>query len=125
MNRRELLATATATATAAAVLLCGSPGPARAAALPEARRLLALLRSPAAARRIGRAYLETAADEADPAKLVTLIVGDGADGGTADGDLLRHVAERQRADFAAGRTVKLDGWVLSRTEARLYALAAV
>ncbi|WP_158044312.1 hypothetical protein [Skermanella pratensis] len=121
MNRREILATA-----AAAGLLCASPGSARAvAAPPEARRLLALLRSPAAARRIGLAYLETSVDEADPAKLVALIVGDGVDRGTADGDLLRHVAERQRADFAAGRTVKLDGWVLSRTEARLYALAAV
>ncbi|QQP88281.1 hypothetical protein IGS68_19830 [Skermanella sp. TT6] len=119
MNRRELLATA-----AAAGLLYGSPGPAQAAAAapPEAQRLLALLRSPAAARRIGRAYLETARDEADPAKLAALIVGGG---GMSDGDLLRHVAERQRADFAAGRTVKLDGWVLSRTEARLYALASV
>lgn len=99
-------------------------GPARAATavLPEARRLLTLLRSPAAARRIGRAYLEKAGDEADPAKLVALIMGEG---GTVEGDLLRHVAERQRADFAAGRTIKLDGWVLSRTEARLYALAAV
>ena len=120
MNRRELLATA-----AAAGLMCGSPGSARAAAPPEARCLLALLRSPAAARRIGRAYLETAGDEAEQAKLAALIVGDGVDGGTVDGDLLRHVAERQRADFAAGRTVKVGGWVLSRTEARLYALAAV
>lgn len=28
-------------------------------------------------------------------------------------------------DFAAGRTVVVDGWMLSRTEARLYALATV
>jgi hypothetical protein len=31
---------------------------------------------------------------------------------------------RIRADFSAGRTVTVDGWVLADTEARLYALAA-
>lgn len=32
---------------------------------------------------------------------------------------LGDVGARIRADFAAGRTVVLDGWVLSRTEAEL------
>jgi hypothetical protein len=36
--------------------------------------------------------------------------------------LRRRVDRRIRADFAAGRVVSVDGWVLSRTEARLYAL---
>lgn len=32
---------------------------------------------------------------------------------------------RIRADFAAGRVLRLDGWVLSRTEAELCARAAL
>ena len=55
-----------------------------------------------------------------------------ADLGTAVGDLAtldpavlrRRVDHRVRADFGAGRTVSVDGWVLSRTETRLYALIA-
>lgn len=36
----------------------------------------------------------------------------------------RHRLEaRVRAEFASGTTVQLDGWVLSRTEARLCALS--
>jgi hypothetical protein len=34
-----------------------------------------------------------------------------------------HIAARVREDFAAGRVVLLDGWMLSVTEARLCALA--
>ena len=40
----------------------------------------------------------------------------------------RSIAKRRadaiRADFDQGRTVRIDGWVLSRTEVRLAALAA-
>lgn len=35
------------------------------------------------------------------------------------------VAERLRRDFAEGDTVRLRGWVLARTEARLCAMAAL
>jgi hypothetical protein len=35
------------------------------------------------------------------------------------------VADRIRGDFAAGNTVVVEGWVLSRTEARLYALVVL
>lgn len=38
---------------------------------------------------------------------------------------LGDVGEAIRADFAAGRTVPLDGWVLSRTEAELCARVAL
>jgi hypothetical protein len=31
---------------------------------------------------------------------------------------------RIRRDFSAGETIKVEGWILSRTEARLYALAS-
>jgi hypothetical protein len=34
------------------------------------------------------------------------------------------IGERIRADYAHGRTHRIDGWVLSRTEARIFAILA-
>ena len=42
-----------------------------------------------------------------------------AAGGSAD------LSSRVRDDFGAGRVLLVDGWVLSETEARIYALAAL
>jgi hypothetical protein len=39
--------------------------------------------------------------------------------------LHRALRARNSEDFAAGRVVRLDGWVLAATEARLCALAAL
>jgi hypothetical protein len=49
-------------------------------------------------------------------------------GGAAARDplrLRRALALRTRRDFAEGRTVRVEGWILSRTEARLYAIASL
>jgi hypothetical protein len=40
-------------------------------------------------------------------------------------ELRRSIRQRVRRDFAADETVQVDGWVLSITELRLYALAAL
>ena len=40
------------------------------------------------------------------------------------GELARRLSQRIQMDFSAGRTVNLDGWVLSLAEVRFYALAA-
>jgi hypothetical protein len=40
-------------------------------------------------------------------------------------DARRALAEAVSEDFRAGRTLELDGWLVSETEARLYALAAL
>jgi hypothetical protein len=40
-------------------------------------------------------------------------------------ELRRSIKERVRRDFDVGDTVQVDGWVLSITESRLYALAAL
>jgi hypothetical protein len=40
------------------------------------------------------------------------------------GTLGRRLARAIRRDFADGRVVTVDGWVLAETEARLYAIAA-
>ncbi|HEX2106088.1 MAG TPA: hypothetical protein VHF51_20740, partial [Solirubrobacteraceae bacterium] len=42
-----------------------------------------------------------------------------------DDEMRRLVADRVRADFEEEETVNVCGWVLSRTEARLCALAAL
>jgi hypothetical protein len=63
---------------------------------------------------LGRAYLRRYPDEASQGRLAGLVPSD---------PVLR--ARRVRADFAAGRVVSLDGWVLSRTECRYCALHAL
>jgi hypothetical protein len=95
---------------------------------PLAARLAALFSAPESAAILGRAYLAEAPAEADPDGLVARILPESSARELAalDGERLRAlVAERQRGDFAAGRTFVLDGWVLSRTELRLCALAAL
>ena len=40
-------------------------------------------------------------------------------------EIAGRLSQRIRDDFAAGRTIMLDGWLLSLAETRLYALAAL
>jgi hypothetical protein len=83
----------------------------------------------AAAAVVGRAYLERAPEEAEVQVLVDRIANDAraalrARASDRDG-LLRALAERHAADFDAGRLVTVRGWLVSLTEARLCALAAL
>ena len=83
----------------------------------------------AAARIVGQIYLNLAADENDPERLVALIAGEQlAEWQSLAGDrdaLYRAVRARHRSDFENGNTASIDGWLLSRTEARLCALVAL
>jgi hypothetical protein len=104
----------------------GSGGNTRGAA----KRLAGVLRHPDSAARLGRLYLESTPGEADAARLVMLI-------GTARGPALPAITdatdeslrsgleERIRNDFINGKTVVVDGWLLSPTEARLCALVSL
>jgi hypothetical protein len=76
---------------------------------------------------LGRRYLQDCPDEAHPDVLARLVTGKAwADGlPLAPAVWKRAIAEGQAADFAAGRVVALEGWILSLTEARLCALALV
>jgi len=88
-------------------------------------RLVGLLHDGESARAVGRAYLLQEPAEADVTHLMALLdpVGVAARG---EAELLRQtIAARHRNDFGCGRTVILDGWILSRTEVRLCALAAI
>lgn len=71
--------------------------------------LLAMLGSETAVREIGWAYRAAFPAEDDAAVLAALLA-------------VPDTSARVRADFAAGRTVCMAGWVLAVTEARACAL---
>jgi hypothetical protein len=128
ITRRTTLA-----AGAAAAALSGLPASAAGlgATGGRAAALVAALRSPASAAAIGAAYLRAFPADADAELLATALGADATIGPRLDADrpdpegLALAVAQAVRADFVHRRTVKLDGWVMARTEARLCALAAL
>jgi hypothetical protein len=128
-RRSVLLAAAWALVPLAA--LARLPLAAAEAASPEARllaRLAALFREPGSAAALGRAYLDRVPAEAEPATLVAGLfpgLGPAALERWSDGALRAALAQRLAEDFAQSRTVVLQGWVLSRSEARLFAAAAL
>jgi hypothetical protein len=94
-------------------------------------RLARLLTPRDGARAIGTEYLRTlpgppasAAALADAIALA-LPAGHRALATAGDAELRELLAEQSAADFGDGRTVRLRGWILSETEARLCALAAL
>lgn len=94
-----------------------------------AERLARIIPHAASARTIGRAWLAAHPDEREVALLEARLLGalalERRGLAALDNAALRaHAVVRIRADFAAGRTVTLGGWVLARTEARLCAVSA-
>ncbi len=78
-------------------------------------------------RRIGEEYLRNMPAERDRARLVDLVLPSEPRHRLAFevGDRVRRrrlIQEKIRKDFREGRIVRVRGWILSRTEARLYAL---
>jgi hypothetical protein len=96
-----------------------------AAARERARRLVAVVPAPHSAARIGAHYLAVAPDERDLDLLVRLLDTAEAADRMSTGALRTRLLAMQRDDFALERVVELDGWLLSRTEVRLYALATL
>jgi len=91
-----------------------------------ARDLARLAGDPASARVLGLIYLDSAAGRADAEYLDEIVVGNLSGARAADPQRLRElVGARIRRDWADGDTVRLDGWVLARTEVRLCALVAL
>ena len=130
LRRRELLALATALVAAGvgglSVVVPGGSDRAERAA----ERLVGSLRNRASAAAVGREYLKTAPSEASLVRLLGYL-GRAPDGraqaaGILDRDRLRaDIAAREKQDFEERNVVVLRGWILSRTEARLCALAAL
>ena len=97
--------------------------------LPLASRLAQFFHNEESARVIGRRYLELSPSEARPERLMALICRCEENHtrlARADAGQLRTLLQdQQRADFTHGRTTTVDGWILSETEVRLCALAAI
>jgi len=74
------------------------------------------------AARLGRAYLAATPHEASATQLASLILGEAAVPRGREGT---RVGSRIQADFDAARVVTVEGWIVSHTEARLYALCAL
>ena len=117
LHRRDLLLALGALALSGALAPSGEPAPAEIGG----RSLVGRLRDPDAARRLGLAYLARHPGERDPGFLHAATLKDAGEGSRA----LRRLRARCREDFARGDTVRLDGWVLARTECRLCALVAL
>lgn len=117
MNRRQLLAGLSAAVAAGGVL-----------ALWPDTDPSGLFAAPDAAARVGNAYLASTTTTPTRAQLEQRLFGEaGASATFARGPeaVGRWLATEQKADFEAGRLAKVEGWMLSETEARLCALIAL
>ncbi len=108
MHRRRFLVAAAS--VAGGVLLVQGCGPEPAQRVADVAALL-----PSGAGRVGDAWRRLHGEDRVAAAQALL---DDA----PDGDLGRALAALARQDFVAGRTVEIDGWLLSWTECRLAAV---
>lgn len=96
---------------------------------PLAGWLRSMIADLESARRVGQAYLAKAPAEADRQRLLAGLFPrlDPGEARLGDGPASWRdsFSTRCRRDFAEGQTVQIEGWVLSLTEARLCALAAL
>jgi hypothetical protein len=77
---------------------------------------------------LGQCYLDLQPAERSAHRLYRELFGNEPDpcsGKIDTAAALRHVRQRREQDFRQGEVVILDGWVLTRTEARVFALVAV
>lgn len=128
VTRRGFLLMVTSSAAVAIGRRAGGvvwPGGARGDLTLRAHLLAQCVRQKGSSRALGRAYL---AASASPPALDALVASlwPSRLGPAASVPALRAaLAARSRADFAAGRTVSVDGWLLSQSESRLFALTAL
>jgi hypothetical protein len=124
LTRRHVLVMAAAAAGAVAIGPTGWFGLIERLVAADVEGLLrGLITDREGAARLGRSYLGAHPTEARSGILVSRLIGPTEP--TSAAGASREVASRIRGDYAADRTVVVDGWVLSRTEARLYALVAL
>ena len=128
MNRREFIGIAAAGA-AGVVVPAFSRGGASNAVMLAHPRLLEILRDERIVRNLGRRYRELVPAEDNPDALVHAIMAQPLAAmsvkQTSASTLCARVDEQVQRDFGAGKTVTLNGWVLSVTEARQCALGSL
>ena len=87
------------------------------------------LTDPAGAGRFGRAYLGDFPAEADRETLLmrleAALLAEGSEVPADAEAVFTRLDRRVRTEYARGEVVVVDGWLLSRTEARLYALSVL
>ena len=93
-------------------------------------QILQMFTATASAVVLGRLYLNRYPDENSLDALalhlpLQIRTGGGVDHDTESGALHDQVRSQIRRDFESGNCVRIDGWVLSRTEARVCALATL
>ncbi len=120
-SRRDFILSLLSVLTASVTLQgCGEPRIDNGQIL---HRLSQTIGDQAAAGRFGQAYLKEHPSEADIGLLLECIGGD-IDRYTPE-LMADHLDHQIRNEYRRGESVRVDGWVLSRTEARLYAIMAL
>jgi hypothetical protein len=124
MKRREFIGFA---ATGAACTFCPaivSGSDLNSISILANPRLLGVLRHERVLHVLGERYREITPREDNVHALVEALMADVKPEGAIypESPLVSRVNEQVRRDFAAGRTVTLNGWILSLTEARQCAL---
>jgi hypothetical protein len=128
IDRRRLLSVLLGTGAAAVVSSLVSPVTPMAPPLPPQAALLGVLSELDGARSIGIEYLEQFPSEASASQLLTMIVQHRPHvlrTSMTEAEARIFLQRAVRQDFHHGHTVELNGWVVSQTEARLCALAAM
>ena len=120
MHRRQFLRVAAAVPVAGVLASACAPGAGYDDASLARPELLAAM-GPALVRSLGARYRELTPAEHDAGALRDAILGARPLTARLFG-ARRPVADLVRDDFAHGRTVVVDGWILARTEARQCAL---
>jgi hypothetical protein len=129
MNRRDFLfyaAAGSAALSLPAATLTGASSR-RLTPLARPRTIQTIGRAPLVYR-LGRTYRARWPDENDPNVLASAIRGEdpaSASSPVAGSDLDAQIDRRIQQDFEAGRTVQLEGWILSVTEVRQCALYSI
>ncbi len=123
-HRRQLLAAGLSALLGSwlAPLWAGTQRPQPAGPIHSAQQVVGLFADRRSAEMVGLAYLAGHPAEADSEHLLRKILA----GAPNTFDPLRSwLSAKGREDFAHGRTVQVQGWLLSQTEARRCALAAL
>ena len=128
LSRRDVVA-AGAGAAAASLPFVGSAVPADIVAQAE-NALLAVFRDSSSTTQIGNAVLALAPEMRNSIQLLSEVLRDlHLDPESVRlltmTEIAKRLAQRVRDDFATRNTVMLDGWLVSLTEMRLCALAAL
>ena len=123
MNRREFIGIAAVAGTTGGLLPVLGDGRSL-----DSRNVLAMphvldvLRDERLIRELGAQYCAMFPTEQTPVALERAIVSDLE---ATEGPLEKRIHDRVRRDFATGRTLAVNGWILSLTEARQCALHAL